>query len=211
MPEYEPVRIKLWGDYACFTRPEMKVERTSYEVPTPSALRGTIQSIHWKPEFRYAIREIRVLRPIRTIPFVRNEATGLVMGRDPTPVDVTSRTHRVQRYTLALRDVAYEVVVDIVPVDGDQQTAAKHRDILRRRLEKGQCFRPPYFGCREFAAHFAKGNWEETNGVSRDLGLMLFDLRYDDDGTATPIFFDAQLHGGVLRIPPELYEEGWPR
>jgi len=204
--------VRIRGDLACFTRPEMKVERVSYPVPTPSAARGILEAIFWKPEFRWDVKEIQVLSPIRYFSIVRNE-----MGRQGKESRASYRSarawqqqgggfdasdKRTQRHTLALRDVDYVIRADIdVRLDvGDDP--AKYRDQFRRRVAKGQCFAQPYLGCREFAAAFTTADGApDPIPVTDDLGPMLLDLEYRADGTGTPRFFNAQLDRGILRVP----------
>jgi CRISPR-associated protein Cas5d len=149
----EPLRVKVWGEYACFTRPEMKVERVSYPVMTPSAARGVLEAIFWKPEFQWRIREIHVLKPLRHIALLRNEVDRRIPVRGAQPFFADES--RAQRHTLALRDVAYIIVADIVLQPHADKDIAAYRDQFQRRVERGQCYRQPYLGCREFAAHFA--------------------------------------------------------
>lgn len=230
-----PLEVKVWGDFACFTRPEFGVERVSYEVMTPSAARGILEAILWKPEFRWLVREIRVLKPIGHYSILRNE-----MNR--TQSEHTARSwgesgggyyadeDRAQRHTLCLRDVAYIIKADIQlkPHSGDRP--AKYRDQFRRRVKRGQCFMQPYLGTREFSAFFGPPDGEEqTIDLSDDLGLMLFDVEFVPDtngkvsyaghgpegrevvkGNAQPRFFPAQLEEGVLRVPADLYDRSEP-
>lgn len=207
--------VKVWGDYACFTRPEMKVERVSYPVMTPSAARGVLEAIFWKPECAWRVREIQVLKPIRYASILRNElnerqseraarawATTGVGGYDPTE-------DRAQRHTLALRGVAYVIQADVVVRHEPRADAAKYRDQFRRRVDRGQCFATPYLGTREFSAFFGPADGtEQPINRSEDLGRMLFDLEFaaDGGGSASPLFFDATLDAGVLRVPRALYE-----
>ena len=207
----EPVEVKVKGDLACFTRPEMKVERVSYPVMTPTAAQGLLANIFWKPEFRWHISEIWVLKPINYQSISRNEVKnrashrsaqgwakagegGYVVEDDHTP-----------RHTLALRDVEY--LIRAIPVlHDDAQDAAKYRDQFRRRVRKGQCFGTPYLGCREFFAAF-----EEPTGGERpidlDLGigrmLIALDEKPGFPGIRTPRFTESRLERGVLRLPME--------
>lgn len=215
MYEDAPLVVKLWGDWACFTRPEMKVERVSYPVMTPSAARGALEAIFWKPEFRWRIKRISVLKPIRYFSLLRNEvnskiAVSSVKGWGPCDGYYTDMD-RAQRHTLALRDVAYLVWADVVLAPhANGIDPAKYRDQFRRRVAHGQCHHQPYFGCREFAAFFGPPDGtEEPFPVTEDLGLMLFDIDYAPDGSGRgkPRFFQAKLVGGVLDVPQELYEE----
>lgn len=206
---YGPVEVRVWGDFACFTRPEMKVERVSYPVLTPSAARGVLEAIFWKPQFSWTVEEILVLEPIRYFSVVRNEvnskaseAVARHWARDGGGYDAT--TDRAQRHTLALRDVDYVVRAQVQVHDGVGDDPAKYRDQFRRRVRSGQCFAMPYFGCREFAALFAEPDGSERPiDLDEELGPMLLDLQYDSDGSGrgTPRFFEARLEGGVLRVP----------
>jgi CRISPR-associated protein Cas5d len=193
----------------------MKVERVSYPVMTPSAARGILESIFWKPEFSWQVREIWVLNPIRHFSIQRNEVM------DKVPVSTIQRwavngeafyaeDSRAQRHTLALRDVAYLIKADVVLRPHANEDIAKYRDIFRRRLNKGQCYRTPYLGCREFSGYFASPDGSEHPIEKTDeLGLMLFDLDFkkDSSGFATPRFFHARLDGGVLKVPANLYRQ----
>lgn len=197
--DYPPVHVKVWGQYACFTRPEMKVERVSYPVMTPSAARGVLEAIFWKPEFTWRVREIHVLAPIRHFSLVRNEVSSRMSARSPG-LDITEA--RTQRHTLGLVDPAYLIVADVVVHPGVEQDAAKFRDQFRRRVERGQCYHRPYLGCREFAAAFAKPDGSERRQpITEPLGLMLLDLEYQGNGPALPHFFAAELTDGILHVP----------
>ncbi|MGI6129376.1 MAG: type I-C CRISPR-associated protein Cas5c, partial [bacterium] len=156
-----PLVVKFWGDWACFTRPEMKVERVSYPVMTPSAARGALEAIFWKPEFRWQIRKIVVLKPIRYFSILRNEvnkkiAVSSVKSWGPNDGYYADQD-RSQRHALALRNVAYVVWADVVLEPHAKGTdPAKYRDQFRRRVTKGQCHHQPYLGCREFSAFFSR-------------------------------------------------------
>lgn len=210
---YPPLEVKVWGDFACFTRPEMKVERVSYPVMTPSAARGILESIFWKPEFSWQVREIRVLKPIRYISILRNEVTDKVTLSTAQKWAVNGEAFyaedsRAQRHTLALKDVAYLIKADVVLKQHAGEDIAKYRDIFRRRVNRGQCYRTPYLGCREFNGFFASPDGSEHPvPITDELGLMLFDLDFRPDGSgfATPRFFQARLDGGVLKVPARLY------
>jgi CRISPR-associated protein Cas5d len=216
---YTPVQVCVWGKFACFTRPEMKVERVSYEVMTPSAARGVLEAIFWKPEISWQIREIHVLKPIRYFSILRNEVNSRanyasaqrhLRGEDGYYAD----EDRSQRHTLCLRDVAYTIAASIVVQPGVDEDAAKYRDQFQRRVKRGQCHSMPYLGCREFTANFGpepppeKETHPQT--ITADLGQMLFDLDYriDGSGRGTPRFFHARLDQGTLRIPETLYRRG---
>lgn len=211
---YVPVEVKVSGQYACFTRPEMKVERVSYEVMTPSAARGILEAIFWKPEFQWHVREIRVLRDVRFFSIRRNEVNSrashrAVRGWVEQGGGYFADEDRAQRHTLGLRDVAYVIAADVALRPDVAQDAAKYRDQFRRRVARGQCHSMPYLGCREFSAAFEElDGSEQPIAVTQDLGRMLFDLDYvpDGSGRGTPRFFEASLQNGVLHVPPVLYE-----
>jgi CRISPR-associated protein Cas5d len=211
---YAPVEVKVWGPYACFTRPEMKVERVSYEIITPSAARGMLEAIFWKPEFAWRIREIRVLRDVRFFSLRRNEVNSRASHRSAHAWETQGGGYfadedRAQRHTMGLRDVAYVIAADVQVRPTVAEDAAKYRDQFRRRVERGQCHTMPYLGCREFTAEYGPVDGsEQAIDRSVELGRMLFDLDYAGDGSGRgePRFFDARLEHGVLRVPPELYE-----
>ena len=211
------VKLHVWGGYACFTRPEMKVERVSYDVMTPSAARGIIEAVHWKPAIRWVIDRIHVLKPIRFESLRRNEvghkiAAGTVRAAMRRGTADTPRTliedDRQQRAATVLRDVAYVIeahfVLTAAAAAGD--TEAKHIAMFNRRAAKGQCFHRPYLGTREFAADFAlvEGDVPDSRLPSdqrdRELGWMLHDIDYGDEMSAR--FFRASLRDGVIDVPP---------
>lgn len=207
-----PLAVKVWGDFACFTRPEMKVERVTYPVMTPSAARGVLEAIFWKPEFRWQVRSIAVLRPIAYFSIMRNEVKSKASVRSARAGNVlVAEEDRTQRHTLALRDTAYLITADMELQSHASEDVAKYRDQFRRRVARGQCFHRPYLGCREFAADFAEPDGtEQPLALDLELGPMLFDLDYDSDGSGRgePRFFAARLTGGVLHVPAELYLTG---
>ncbi len=208
--------VKVWGPFACFTRPEMKVERVTYPVMTPSAARGVLESLLWKPEFDWRVEEIVVLKPIRYFSILRNEVNSVASARSAR--DWAARgggfyadEDRAQRHTLALRDVEYIIRAGMTLRPHATDDVAKYRDQFRRRVRAGQCFARPYLGCREFAADFAEPDGSERPiDLTDDLGPMLFDLDYPGDGagSAQPRFFPATLEAGVLRIPGALHRIG---
>ena len=207
---YPPLEVKVWGPYACFTRPEAHVERVSYEVLTPSAARGILEAIFWHKPMQWRVREVAVLRPVRHFSVLRNEVKSKA-GRGG---DLSIADDRTQRHTLALRDVAYVIRADVwlppgtTDRDGQPVEEAKYRDQFRRRVLNGQCFQRPYLGCREFAADFGPADGtEQPIDVSADLGRMLFDIEYGRGGNQAR-YFEARLEDGVLRVPPALYETG---
>jgi CRISPR-associated protein Cas5d len=214
--QYAPLGVCVWGNLACFTRPEMKVERVSYEVMTPSAARGILEAIFWKPEFHWQIRAIHVLKPIRFFSILRNEvnnrATYSAGQRHLRGEEgYYAEDDRSQRHTLCLRDVAYAISADIVVRSGMPEDEAKYRDQFQRRVKRGQCHTMPYLGCREYSAHFGPAIPTQENAslqdISVDLGRMLFDLDYASDGSGRgqPRFFHAQLQHGILHVPETLY------
>ena len=186
--------LRVWGDLACFTRPEMKVERVSYPVPTPSAARGLLEAILYKPQFRWRIHRIAVRKPIQFLAFRRNEVKAVLSARTAEPI--LADEERTQRNTLALRDVEYviEASLTLTPLAGrprqrplgsdepaGEDNLGKYDGMFRRRAEKGQCFAQPVFGCREFPAHFELTNvsaMQVPPGINRDadLGLMVYDV-----------------------------------
>ena len=196
----QPVRVHVWGERACFTRPEMKVERVSYPVMTPSAARGVLEAIYWKPEFTWQVRSIEVLKPIRYFSMLRNEVKALASYRVREPM--TIETTRAQRHTLGLRDVAYVINADVIVKPGVDEDPAKYRDQFRRRVEKGRCFHRPYLGCREFGAYFARPSVAERPiDLNEPLGLMLLDMEFADKPPHMPRFFNAKLENGCLHVP----------
>ena len=205
---HPPLTVKVEGELACFTRPEMKVERVSYPVMTPTAARGVLESILWKPEFTWRVEEIQVLNQIRYASFVRNEinvrqTAQTAQGWQRNGGGFAAADNRSQRHTLALRDVAY-IVKAHVEVKDSAEDQAKYRDQFRRRVNSGRCFATPYLGCREFWAKFSAPDGTEIPiNVTEDLGRMLLGMEFNPDGSgrATPRFFDARLEQGVMRIP----------
>jgi len=179
-----PIRLRVWGPNACFTRPEMKVERVSYDVMTPSAARGVLEAIHWKPAIRWVIDQIDVLKAIRWESVRRNEV-GSVMS--PSANGLFIEDQRQQRAGLFLKDVAYVIHAhfELTERAGIEDNVVKHEEIFRRRAGKGQCFHRPYLGCREFAASCALPEPEEILepiAVTKDLGYMLLDIIHDNGG-----------------------------
>lgn len=194
----------------------MKVERVTYPVMTPSPARGVLEAIFWRPEFRWQIEEIRILRPIRDVSILRNEVNACQSERAAkrwqregggfdAPAD------RTQRHTLALRDVAYVIQAQIVLHPHADADPAKYRDQFRRRVQGGRCFATPYLGCREFAVSFAAvTDDDQPIDLTDDLGPMLHDLDYapDRSGRGKPGFFNACVDCGVLSVPPFSSKEG---
>lgn len=206
--------VHVWGDWACFTRPEMKVERVTYPVPTPSAARGILEAIFWKPEFTWRVQEIQVLNPINYQSVFRNEVKSKASKRSASSWEkqgggYIAAKDRTQRHTLALRDVDYIIRGRIELSPHVDAHPAKYVAQFQRRVRKGQCFHRPYLGNREFAASFAEPTGDECPITrSMSIGRMLYDLDYESDGRGTPYFFSAQLEKGVLHVPPPPWEEG---
>lgn len=207
-----PLEVKVWGDFACFTRPEMKVERVSYPAMTPSAARGILEAIFWKPEFEWQVREIGILKPISFFSILRNEVNSRASDRSAKSWEKSgggfvASEDRAQRNSLALQNVAYIIRADIVLKPNAGANPAKYRDQFRRRVRKGQCYAQPYFGCREFTAFFGEVDDpdcpNEPEPLDMGLGRMLLDLDFQsgNSGKAVPRFFNAELRGGVLRVP----------
>lgn len=209
------IKLHCWGDWACFTRPEMKVERVSYDVMTPSAARGILEAIYWKPEIRWRIDRLTVLKPIQFTSIRRNEVSekigvraaeqAMAAGTGNLGMYVNDSQTRQQRAALLLRDVAYMIEAHFKVVKGEDNEA-KHLDQFRRRARRGQCYARPFLGCREFAANFAL---IEDDGASppvhptlhgeRDLGWMLHDVDFSNDCQA--VFFRATMRNGVIEVP----------
>lgn len=210
------VKILVWGQMACFTRPEMKTERVSYDVMTPSAARGILDAIYWHPGLSWVVDTITVCRPIRFANIRRNEVKSTILASKVRRVMeqgggeelyIATSQDIQQRAAMVLRDVAYVIEAHFVMTDKatPSDNAGKFQDIMKRRLEKGQCFHTPYFGCREFPAHFVPCTEmppcpTELLG-EKDLGYMLFDMDYSDPENIRPLFFRAKLMDGVLQVP----------
>ncbi len=208
------VKLHVWADGALFTRPEMKVERLSYDVITPSAARGVIEAIYWKPEIRWHIQKIHVLKPIQFTTLRRNEVGTKISARNAQQAMKAGRgsigmfveEERQQRAATVLRDVAYVIEASFEIVKGETNDA-KHLDQFNRRARAGQCYTRPFLGCREFAADFALVEGEVPkphNALTgrRDLGWMLHDIDFKKDGTREPFFFHAHMHDGMIDVPP---------
>ena len=209
------VKVKVWGDYALFTRPEMKVERCSYDVITPSAARGILEAIYWHPGMRWVIDRIYVNKPIQFTGIRRNEVKSKISASNALSVyngnqrdlSISSKAEIVQRASLLLRDVEYviEAHFEMTEKANNSDNPGKFKDIIMRRLRKGECFHTPYFGCREFPVRFCLF---ENDGVStayedeaeRDLGYMLYDLDYSDPQNIQPMFFRALMKKGIIDV-----------
>ena len=210
------IKLHVWGDRACFTRPEMKVERVSYDTMTPSAARGILEAIHWKPAVRWVVDRIHVLKPIRFENLRRNELGHKIpagnvlraLNRGTTEgLHTLIEDDRQQRATTLLREVAYVIEAHFVLTGAAEadDTAAKHLAMFNRRAAKGQCFHRPYLGTREFAADFAlvedamPPSTLPADQRDSELGWMLHDIDYGDG--MTPRFFRAELRNGVIDVP----------
>ena len=224
--------IEVWGDFACFTRPEMKVERVSYDVITPSAARGIFQSIFWKPAIEWQIEKIEIMNPIKWISIRRNE-TGSLMS--PQTNGFFIEDCRQQKAGLLLRDVRYRLHAKQIFIPLAQrkknvnplpenlieeeekilykkdENPGKYHAIFERRAKNGKCFWQPYLGCREFSCNFNfidENNLQtETINETRDLGFMLYDMDYSDPKNITPMFFRAKIDNGVVKVPSVESEE----
>ena len=201
--------IEVWGDYACFSMPPFKTERMSYDMMTPSAARGLVEAVYWHPGMRYVIDKIYLLSTIRFANIRRNEVKSTLLASNvlsavkggAPPVLYTSQDIQ-QRAAMVLQDVHYviECHFDLTDKAAPGDNAGKFQDILRRRLEKGQCYHTPYLGCREFPARFRKwpGGDIPALPITRDLGWMLYDMDYSDPEDIRAQFFRAQLGQGVM-------------
>jgi len=233
------VRLKVGGDFACFTRPGFPVERVTYPVMTPSAARGLLEAIFWKPEFRWEIREIWVLKPIKEVTIVRNELKSR-QGDRPIFIedqDTSGRLkHRQQRVSLILKEVEYLIAADIRLLAHATQNLRSYLEQFERRVVRGGCHHTPYLGTKEFAAWFENPDGLEVpcREEDRDLGMILFDIAFRinpakklkfwrhgpeygkegkgvETGHYEAIFFPARLDKGVLMVPPEKYLELYER
>ena len=206
------VKLRVWGDYACFTRPEMKVERVSYDVMTPSAARGILEAIHWKPAIAWKVDRIHVIKSIRFDNIRRNELAGKISeqkikqamdGKDVALCQLITE-ERQQRASMILKNVEYviEAHFEMTKKVGAEDNEAKHLDIATRRMKQGQSFHQPYFGCREFPVNFElienDADMPEScyAGKTKDLGWMLWDI--DFKNKMEPKFFRAEMKDGII-------------
>ncbi len=210
------IRIEVWGDYACFSRPEMKVERVSYDVMTPSAARGLIEAIYWHPGLRWVIDRIHVCKPIRFTNIRRNEVKDVISAQKVRSVMEKRRGELYlatpesiqQRAAMVLKDVRYviEAHFELTAQAAPGDNPGKFQDIIKRRLSRGQHYHQPCFGVREFPAYFSPCEelppCPEALAGERDLGWMLLDMDYSDPQHIRPTFFRAALRDGVLEVPP---------
>lgn len=209
------VKVKVWGDYALFSRPELKVERYSYDVMTPSAARGILEAIYWHPGLRWNIDRIYVKNPICFTSVRRNEVKSKVSASNvlqvyngaDKPLYINTKNEIVQRASTILCDVCYviEAHFEMTEKANETDNPGKFKDIMMRRLRRGECYHMPYFGCREFPAHFCLCEEEEIHTAyddvnERDLGLMLYDMDYSNKDNIQAMFFRSVLKKGVLDL-----------
>ncbi len=197
------IKLRVWGDYALFTRPEMKVERVSYDVMTPSAARGILEAIYWKPSIHWVIDRIHVLQPVRFENIRRNELANRVSVnksdmKNNKPISRFIEDDRQQRASMVLRNVEYLIEAHFEMTGSEDCIPGKHLAIFERRVKKGQCFHRPYFGCREFPVNFEWCDHTPTPVFSgeQDLGYMLHDIDFDNN--MTPSFFRAVMLDGII-------------
>lgn len=209
--------LEIWGDLACFTRPEMKVERVSYDVITPSAARNIFQAIFWKPAIQWQVTRIEVLNPIKWFAIRRNEVGAIGSGKaSAKPIVATEK--RQQKNTLMLRDVRYRIYAKMVYISpskrqgervhaaGRDENPGKYQAMFERRASKGQCFSMPYLGTRECSAYFTllpdgAKDGQDLLQESRDFGFMLYDMNYEDELNIMPMFYRARMENGVIEVP----------
>lgn len=224
--------IEVWGDYALFTRPEMKVERVSYPAITPSACRAIYEAILWKPAIEWQIKRIEVLNPIKWLSVRRNEvgtklstrnAQSMMNGKGKSDYAIIIEDNRQQRASLLLKEVRYRIYADFVLTDkaSKADNRVKFVQMFERRAKKGQCFYQPYLGCREFSAHFEFVELDSNNQpklsnnknisapitVNQDLGYMLYDLDFSRIDEPEPMFFHAKMDNGVIIVPDKTSAE----
>ena len=212
--------LEVWGDMACFTRPELKVERVSYDVITPSAARAVFESIFWKDAIRWEVTKIEVLTPIKWTAIRRNEV-GAVAGKNIKSIYIEEK--RQQKNALLLKDVRYRIYAKLIfiPVrdrknmkhdPGSDENPGKYNAMFERRAAKGQCFNQPYLGTREFAASFRlidknAGDLRPAIDENRDFGIMLYDMDFSDIKNVQPMFYRAKMVQGVIMVPAYNSEE----
>lgn len=207
------VKVKVWGEYALFSRPEMKVERCSYDVITPSAARGILEAIYWHPGMKWVIDKIYVQKPVRFTSIRRNEVKSKVSSNNvlsvyngaDKPLYISTKSDIVQRASLLLRDVSYviEAHFEMTEKAVESDNPGKFKDIIMRRLKRGECYHTPYFGCREFPANFCLCEDEKIETAysgEKDLGFMLYDMDFSDLDNIQPMFFRALMKDGVINL-----------
>ena len=207
------VKVKVWGEYALFSRPEMKVERCSYDVITPSAARGILEAIYWHPGMKWVIDKIYVQKPVQFTSIRRNEVKSKISSNNVLPVYngadkrlyISTKSDIVQRASLLLRDVSYviEAHFEMTEKAVESDNPGKFKDIIMRRLKRGECYHMPYFGCREFPANFCLCEDEKIETAysgEKDLGFMLYDMDFSDLDNIQPMFFRALMKDGVINL-----------
>lgn len=209
------VQMEVWGEYALFTRPEMKTERVSYDVMTPSAARGMLEAIYWHPGMKWIIDSIEVLAPIRHTNIRRNEVKSVISARSVKAVMekgkgslyINTKDDIQQRAALVLKNVRYVINAhfEMTEKASSSDNPGKFQDIIMRRIKRGQCYHQPYFGCREFPAHFrlyeGGGRCPEELIGERDLGYMLWDMDFSNPEDIQPLFFRASMKNGIISVP----------
>lgn len=207
------VKVKVWGEYALFSRPEMKVERCSYDVITPSAARGILEAIYWHPGMKWVIDKIYVQKPVQFTSIRRNEVKSKISSNNVLPVYngadkplyISTKSDIVQRASLLLRDISYviEAHFEMTEKAVESDNPGKFKDIIMRRLKRGECYHTPYFGCREFPANFCLCEDEKIETAysgEKDLGFMLYDMDFSDLDNIQPMFFRALMKDGVINL-----------
>lgn len=209
------VKVRVWGDYALFSRPELKVERCSYDIITPSAARGILEAIYWHPGMRWYIDKIYVINPIQFTSVRRNEVKSKILASNvlqayngaDKPLYISTKEDIVQRASLLLCNVEYiiEAHFEMTEKANASDNPGKFKDIIMRRLRRGECFHMPYFGCREFPANFALCEEDEIHTAyddveEKDLGYMLFDMDYSDENNIQPMLFRAVMRHGIVDL-----------
>lgn len=202
--------LEISGDFASFNRPELKVERVSYPVITPSAARAIFSAILWKKAIAWEIQKIEILKPIKWTNIRRNEVGSKMSERsDGLHIEEV----RQQRAAMVLVDVAYRIHAKFEMTDkaGQDDNPAKFAEMFRRRASKGQCFYQPYLGCREFACDFCLLEQAEDGlpraDITQDFGFMLYDLDFTNPDNPTPMFYHAKAENGIIHVPPAYSEE----
>ena len=207
------VKVKVWGEYALFSRPEMKVERCSYDVITPSAAKGILEAIYWHPGMKWVIDKIYVQKPVQFTSIRRNEVKSKISSNNVLPVYngadkplyISTKSDIVQRASLLLRDVSYviEAHFEMTEKAVESDNPGKFKDIIMRRLKRGECYHTPYFGCRDFPANFCLCEDEKIETAysgEKDLGFMLYDMDFSDLDNIQPMFFRALMKDGVINL-----------
>lgn len=220
--------LEIWGDFACFTRPEMKVERVSYDIITPSSARSIFEAIFWKPAIRWHITKIEVLRPIKFTSIRRNELGTIITmpskaqmdGSYDKPIGINIEENRQQRASLLLRDVHYRLHAwfEYIPPENrnesrnsEDESPAKYAAMFERRAKNGQCFHRPYLGCREFACNFklidpSQDTMIAPISIDKDLGWMLYDMDFTKLDDIQPEFFHAVMNDGIVNTDRRVVE-----